>query len=144
MKRNSKILTYILYVVVLFGFLSAGSWAMFMIKVWVGRNYRPIPGYIGFSIICIFLGVLLGLEHLVGEFRKDRNWSVNIVRLIIMGVPSGVFAFYLLLLTLPIRFPSFLFNTSLFYEFSGIVFGYTLMTSFYKKQDNNPLKLIRL
>ncbi|MCO1602410.1 hypothetical protein [Desulfosporosinus nitroreducens] len=53
-----------------------------MIKVWVGRNYRPIPGYIGFSIICIFLGVLLGLEHLVGELHLAKGLEFRAVSVI--------------------------------------------------------------
>ncbi|SDH31012.1 hypothetical protein [Desulfosporosinus hippei] len=133
--RTSKILTYILYILVLLGALAVASWEMFMIKVWVGRNYTPIPGFIGSSVIYILLGLLLGLEHLVKEFRKDGNWSVNIIRLIIMGVPSGVFAFYLVLIyTLPIRLPSFLSYNNLFFQVSGIICGYTLITSFYKKE----------
>jgi len=133
--RTSKILTYIMYILVLLGALAVASWAMFMIKLWVGRNFTPIPGYIGYSVICILIGFLLGLEHIVKEFRKGGNWSVNVIRLIIMGVPSGVFAFYLaLVFTIQIRLPSFLLYHNLFFEVSGIIFGYTLMTSFYKKQ----------
>ena len=133
--RTSKILTYIMYILVMLGALAVASWGMFMIKLWVGRNFTPIPGYIGYSVICIFIGLLLGLEHIVKEFRKGGNWSLNAIRLIIMGVPSGIFAFYLtLVFWLPIRLPSFLSYHNLFFEVSGIIFGYTLMTSFYKKQ----------
>lgn len=133
--RTSKILTYIMYILVLLGALAVASWAMFMIKLWVVKNYTPIPGFIGYSVICIFIGLLLGLEHIVKEFRKGGNWSVNAIRLIIMGVPSGIFAFFMALhFTLPIRLPSFLSYHNLFFEVSGIIFGYTLMTSLYKKQ----------
>lgn len=58
---------------------------------------------------------IIHLEHIVKEFRKGGNWSVNAIRLIIMGVPSGIFAFYLVLIfTLPIRLPSFLSYHNLF------------------------------
>ena len=107
-----------------------------MIQIWVGRHFTPIPGFIGYSVISIFVGLILGLEHLAKEFHKDGRWIVNMTRLIIMGVPSGIFAFYLVLVfTLPIAFPPFLTNTTLFHMFSGIIFGYTIMTSFYKKKE---------
>jgi len=131
--RISKILSYILYTVILLGSLAVTSWAMSMIKFWVGRNFRPLPGYIGYSVIFIFLGLLLAVENLVKEFRKDGNWSVNIIRLIIMGVPLGFFAFYLVFaITLKIPLPSFL-SYNIF-PISGLFFGYTLLTSLYKKQ----------
>lgn len=134
--RTSKVLAYILYIVILLGSLALASWAMFMIQIWVGRHFTPIPGFIGYSVISIFLGLILGLEHITKEFRKDGRWTVNIVRLIIMGVPSGIFAFYLVLVfTLPIAFPPFITNTTLFHMFSGLVFGYTIITSFYKKEE---------
>ncbi|KGK91430.1 hypothetical protein DP73_03135 [Desulfosporosinus sp. HMP52] len=63
--RTSKILTYILYILVLLGALAVASWAMFMIKVWVGRNYTPIPGFIGSSVINILLGLLSWEFHQV-------------------------------------------------------------------------------
>ena len=135
--RYSKISAYLLYMLLLLGSLVAASWAVFMIRVWIGRNFTPIPGFAGYSLICILLGLLLGKEHFVTEYRKQGNWSVNFVRLIIMGIPFGIFAFYFVIIyTIPIGvFPSYLANSTLFFEFSGLIFGYTLVTSFYKKQQ---------
>lgn len=50
-----------------------------------------------------------------------------------MGVPLGFFAFYLVFaITLQIPLPSFL-SYNIF-PISGLFFGYTLLTSLYKKQ----------
>ena len=131
--RTSRILTYLLYLIVLFGFLAAGSWATSMLKIWAGRTFRPIPWFIGSSFSFIFIGILIGLEHFVIQFRGQGKWSVNITKLIILGIPSAVFAFYLALaFTFAIPIPSFIYNGYLFSEISALIFGYTIVTSFYK------------
>lgn len=125
-----------MYVLVLLGSLAAAAWGFFMIRVWIGRHYRPLPGMAGYSLICIVIGLLLGLEHFFKEFRKEGRWTVNLIRLVIMGIPSGISAFYFVLsVVLSLRIPSFMMYSTLFYEFSGLIFGYTIMTSFYKKQE---------
>lgn len=95
--RYTKILIYLLYVLVLLGSLAAAGWGFFTIKVWIGRHYRPLPGMAGYCLICIVIGLLLGLEHFLKEFRKQGRWTVNLIRLVIMGIPSGISAFYLVL-----------------------------------------------
>lgn len=134
--RTSKILTYLLYLFVLFGFLAAGSWATTMLKIWVGRTYRPLPGFIGTSLIFVFIGILIGLEHFVIQYRRQGKWSVNITRLIILGIPSAIFAFYIALAsTIVIPIPSFIYNGYLFSAVSALILGYTIVTSFYKSQS---------
>ncbi|HEY8908860.1 MAG TPA: hypothetical protein VIM51_01060 [Desulfosporosinus sp.] len=134
--RTSKILTYLLYLFVLFGFLAAGSWATSMLKIWAGRTFRPVPWFIGSSFIFIFIGILMGLEDFVIQYNRQGKWSVNITKLIILGIPSAVFAFYLVLaFTFVIPIPSFIYNGYLFSEVSALIFGYTIVTSFNKKQS---------
>jgi len=134
--RTSKILTYLLYLFVLFGFLAASTWATTMLKIWVGRTFRPIPGFIGSSLIFVFIGILIGLDHFAIQYRRQGKWSVNITRLIILGIPSAIFAFYLALaFTFVIPIPSFIYNCYLFSEVSALIFGYTIVTSFYKNQS---------
>lgn len=134
--RTSKILAYLLYLFVLFGFLAAGSWATSMLRIWTGRTFQPIPGFIGSYVIFIFIGILIGLEHFVIQCRKQGKWSINITKLLILGIPSFIFAFYLALaFTFIIPIPSFIYNNILFSDVSALIFGYTFVTSFNKKQS---------
>ncbi|AET69097.1 hypothetical protein Desor_3617 [Desulfosporosinus orientis DSM 765] len=140
--RYTKILIYLLYVLVLLGSLAAAGWGFFTIKVWIGRHYRPLPGMAGYCLICIVIGLLLGLEHFLKEFRKQGRWTVNLIRLVIMGIPSGISAFYLVLsFAFSLKIPSFMTYSTLFYEFSGLIFGYTIMTSFYKKTEKQTYEI---
>lgn len=135
-----RILAYLLYAIILFGSLFAGSWLTTIIKIWIGRTYRPIPGFIGYTVICILIGLILGTEHLILEFRKPGNWSANKTRLILLVIPSAFCAFYMLIVFatgIPIVIPAFIANTNLFTYISGVFFGYTLLTSFYKKPESN-------
>ncbi len=136
--RFRKILFYALYAVIVFGTVVAGSWVAWNIKVWVGRTYQPTPGQFTFSAIYITIGLMLGLEHLAKEFRRPGKWSVHKTRLIILGIPSAVLAFYLALafgLSFPDPFPVFIAGTNILFYVSGIIFGYILSTSFYKKAN---------
>lgn len=136
--RKSKIWIYVLYVIVLFGSLAATSWAMFMIRVWTGRTFKVIPGFIGSSVVCILFGFILGLEYFIKEFRKDGKWKIDIIRLTIMGIPSCIFAFYLVLFfTLPIPhpMPMFIYHNNFFFYFSSVIFGYMVITSINKKEE---------
>ncbi len=136
--RFQKILIYTLYAVIVFGTLVVGSWVAWNIKVWVGRTYQPMPGQFVFSAIYITVGVMLGLEHLAKESRIPGKWSVHKTRLVIMGIPSAVLAFYLALafgFSLSIPFPIFIAGTNILFYVSGIIFGYILATSFYKKTN---------
>ncbi|MCB8815906.1 hypothetical protein [Desulfosporosinus shakirovi] len=134
--KTSKILTYLMYLIVLFGTLAVSTWATNMLKIWVGRTYRPIPGFIGTSLIFVFIGILIGLEHFVIQYRSQGKWSVNIARLIILGIPSAIFAFYIpLAFTFVIPIPSFIYNGNLFSTVSALILGYSIVTSFYKNQS---------
>jgi hypothetical protein len=89
--------------------------------------------------ICILLGLVMGIEHFVTEYRKQGKWIVNITKLIIIGIPSLILTFYLALyfiIPIPLPMHGVIYNDKLFSEVSGLIFGYTLLTSLGKKQEN--------
>ncbi len=137
--KTSKIITYIIYLFVLFGFLSIGSWANVMLIILSKTHNKSILGFIGSMAICILLGLVMGIEHFVTEYRKQGKWIVNITKLIIIGIPSLILTFYLALyfiIPIPLPMHGVIYNDKLFSEVSGLIFGYTLLTSLGKKQEN--------
>lgn len=87
------------------------------------------------------IGLLLGLEHLVCEMKKEGKWKINFPKLVLMGIPSLYFSltFFLYysnnqfvqdILSYPIIL---LLNTSTsFLSVFQLIFGYSVITSFYK------------
>ena len=91
------------------------------------------------------IGLILGLEHLIQEIKKEGTWVINIPKLILMGIPSLYFSLAILMyfssnyfvrnvLGYPIIF---LLNDSInFISVFQLTLGYSIITSFNKKMKN--------
>jgi hypothetical protein len=92
------------------------------------------------------IGVLLGLEHFIREKKKNGKWSLNIPKLVLIGIPSlyfsaSIFLFYNSLLSNTfLVYPIGVLlnnNGSHFLTVFNVIFGFAIITSFYKKEINN-------
>jgi hypothetical protein len=94
-----------------------------------------------YSIIPIFtaiiLGVLISIEYLIKQFKKNGTWEVNINKLIFIVIPLLFLSFSLNIYYLNV-FPKLskaLINLNYSipsYSIFGIFCGYNFATSFYK------------
>ncbi len=131
---------YFVYLILLSTFL--------LLKVFINQKITSVQqltftypkGLITVSFLLgIGIGMILGLEHLIQERKKEGKWSINYPKLILIGLPSLYFASYYILSLNHITFLySFLYDyiyqvleyTRLF----QLIFGYILIASFYKKK----------
>lgn len=74
------------------------------------------------------IGVVLGLDKLLSEIKKEGKWKVDISRLIILGIPSLFFSMPYLVIRLLTLHKSF----ENIFTISSIIFGYILISSLYK------------
>ena len=85
------------------------------------------------------VGMIFGLEKIFGEMNKIGSWKVNLPRLIVVGLPSFLVGTYIILFINYIFIPQFLnlnfVNFALFINFMQMLFGYILVTSFYKVEE---------
>ena len=98
-----------------------------------------MPYFYSSIFVSIIFGVLLGLEYIINEYKKQGRWNINIVKLLIIGVPSLLCTFfepiyYLINMHFPLALRAIVLSKS-FEIFTGILFGYVLITSIYKKQE---------
>jgi hypothetical protein len=134
--KYKKTLGYLLYAVLLFGYLFLVNY-LYLALVRYNSTYFNITWLIVLvvPVSYIIFGCLLGLEHIVRQTRKDGAWSVAIVRLIFLGLPSLYFSFYWSLYFIgPLRkpvLPAWL--PQQFFSMAAVVFGYAMITSFRKK-----------
>lgn len=95
-------------------------------------------------LINVGIGLLLGLEHLISEIRKDGTLKVNLHKIILMGLPSLYFSLtYFLgysnnrfvqnILAYPI-IKLLTYYSSFVFVFQ-LILGYDVIRSFYKYSE---------
>lgn len=105
---------------------------------WMGHYSSYITFILQFIIYCV-AGMTFGLEKFLSEKKRKGRWSINLYKLLILGIPSFLIGIYIILyFTLQFIPPliSLIFvNFSLFVNFMQMIFGYTVVTSFYKSEE---------
>ncbi len=94
--------------------------------------YRYTIGtVISLQLLHYSLGALLGIEHLIDQFKQSGRFKFNLERFLIVGIPAFILSIdYLELYYVRIG----LTYTPIFLLFLRIVFGYYLVTSIYKQK----------
>lgn len=105
-------------------------------------NYRPYYQYTITMIFYMGLGILLGVEHIICEIKKKGTWSINIPKIILMGIPSLYFSLVIFIYYSNIPILSYPYMVLIkggtnFINAFEIVLGYSVITSFYKASENN-------
>jgi hypothetical protein len=93
------------------------------------------------ALTTVAVGVVLGLEYFLAQVKTSGKWKVNVPKIVLLGIPSlYISSFYILAFSVGEKASSFLVtpifrlfrNTTSFIPIFQIVFGYVLITSFYK------------
>ena len=137
MKRKAKeyIILLVAMGVLLYGLSVSDRFVKAHEYSWTGHYSLYTTFILQFIIYCV-AGMTFGLEKLLSESKQKGRWRINLTKLLILGIPSFLIGIYIILYyTLPFipPFISLVFiNFSLFVNFMQMIFGYTLVTSFYK------------
>jgi hypothetical protein len=135
---KTKAFYYILYSILIFSTLLLTSYLDVKLKQLATESFSLFPWTIYRLLLFIPVGLLLGVPHLVKEKQKSGRWELNYLKLILIGIPAlyftlyFLFHFYLQFLRLPSHLGYLLTEVST-YKASGVIFGYILITSLYKK-----------
>ena len=142
MSKLKRFVAYFLYALfIAYVFSWAEKYAMHLHRLAAATfNYYTS---IGFSIFYpIIIGILIGLPKLLAQLRKEGFWKWDWVKFLAIGIPAFFLGIYPLLVYLPYLSPHlpselpvfFLmtYKTQVLIPFSGIVFGYLLVSIPYK------------
>lgn len=135
-------LKYFLYAVVLIFYITFSNIILIFLNKQTQMTYNTFSFLLGSTIIFIVLGLLLGLDRLILEMKKEGKWRINLPKVIFLGLPSLYFSvgtfisFYcpIVFIQVTLCYPlSFLKGN--FISFFQIILGYIICTSFIKIKD---------
>lgn len=89
-------------------------------------------------VIKMSIGLILGLEYIINENKKEGNWKINLPKLILLVIPFLYFsiAYFFYDSNQALTYPMFLFmkNSFGFVYISQLILGFFIITSFYKNK----------
>ncbi|WHH56947.1 hypothetical protein [Petroclostridium sp. X23] len=140
---------YLIYILIILCYLIGSSWILGVQKEQASKMFDPFPFMVWSTVIFIMLGILLGLEHLLLEIKKEGQWELNLPKIILLGIPlfylaMSYFIYYFPtssvtvqeILSYPIRFILCSRMSQTYMGIFQVMLGYIIITSFYKMQDS--------
>lgn len=109
------------------------------------KTYNPLPYILWNTVAFILLGVILGVDYIFKEIKKEGTWKINWSKIILIGLPSAYLVACLLALWFNINIivPPFIYNllkTNISVsEAIDVLLGYTIISSFYKVKTDNHI-----
>ena len=124
---------YLIYLIFIIGLYIIGT--LLLDKCYAEARITFVYNYWLITLIKIIfyggIGAVLGLDSFLVELKREGKWKLDILRLIILGIPSLIFSIPYIMILIPIS-NSF----SSVFTISSIVFGYTMISSIYKEEED--------
>ena len=142
--KTKKYLKHLLYVGIVFSITLLKGYVENINHIYINQNFNYNIFYLTISLfIGVCVGGVLGLKHIIREKNKEGRWKVNFPKLIIVGSPVLFISLYKIWIYNDVIFlryivPKALRNITVFSLTTSsvalfqLIFGYTLITSFYK------------
>lgn len=143
MKKNSnRVLLYLIYVIVLYLLIYLATYISTYFNEISRSTFNRTPEAIYTTFYPIVLGLYAGFPSLYKHLKKEGVWTVDWVKLLIIGIPSLFVALsYIILLLISEKgiavsypFPAILVMYSAPRFLASFIFGYIVLDSF-KKQN---------
>jgi hypothetical protein len=130
---------YIVYMCLILVMVFWGQHIFGEYKQSVQESYNFRPYYFNILMIIFYggIGLLLGLEHLIFEFKKKGSWKVNLPKIVLMSIPSlyfslAMFIYYNNIPVLSFPIGVLIEDGTAFINAFQIIMGHSFITSFYK------------
>ena len=136
-----KYAEYILVLVVFIVLVISIDWANQYMRVLRAKTYSYVALSASVQIIGPFLlGLLIGSLDFIRQLQKDGYWKVNIIRLLVLGLPLFIILAMFNLTYLGVMWPQMLYKFFMLYiltsdgmiKYMAIFLGYIVISSFAK------------
>lgn len=142
---------YLILISLLFVIIFGGQNVLESMKqnVEVTYNYNFYFQTIVMFVFYVVIGLVIGLDRLILEIRKEGVWAINIPKIVLMGLPALYFSLGIFLFSSSNTFVNavlgypinMLFKTGTnFIPIFQLIFGYTIITAVYKKPGRKRFK----
>lgn len=129
--ENKKAIKYLIYIITM-GIL------YYLGTIILAKHYKEVQSTYIYNYWLITLvqlifyggiGVVLGLDKFLIELKHEGKWKFDIMKLIILGIPSLIFSMpYLIITVIPLKT-----EFGNMFIISSIILGYTLVSSLSKE-----------
>jgi hypothetical protein len=137
---------YFIYIFLILVMVFWGQHVFQVIETNRRNSFNPQYYYTSAMTIIFYgsIGLILGLEHLICEIKKEGIWILNLPKIILMGLPSLYFSLAYLTFSSNIQFLRDILVypiVVLMERYSGflsvfpLILGYSIITSFYKHDE---------
>jgi len=92
---------YLVYVLIIIGFLTVYARVHYYLERGFIRLNARLYHYFILYGLQVLLGIMIGLEKFIEEYRKEGKWKVNTSRILIMGTPTLLLSSQAIMLVLP-------------------------------------------
>ena len=145
--KKASWLKYLILILLIIGFLVLDKYIYY--KAFSTLDIAPIS-FLAFpflTLLNIAIGVLIGLEPLFKEAKKEGRWKFNWLRALILLLPTlyliivftGIIYGRIYFRPIMFIYKHQLFNTAMdILSIIRLLFGYWLVTSFYKNSETAP------
>ncbi|MBZ4645459.1 MAG: hypothetical protein PWR27_1405 [Petroclostridium sp.] len=134
----NRIKKSIIYLLILLVYIYSTQWLLKYFHNIKGKTFIHFPYFYSSIIISILFGMIINIDYIVNEIKKQGKWKVNLEKLVLVGIPSLFLIFYeTIYYLMDFSFlPSFLkliLYSESFEIFTSILLGHILITSIYKE-----------
>jgi hypothetical protein len=145
--KNKSWLKYFFILILILIVVFLGDYVFDNMRRTAQMTYKFNPYTENLLMIAFYgcIGLLLGLEHLIEEIKKVGMWKINIPKLIFITIPSLYFSLDIFLYYNRIEFVRnvlaypigiLMSNSASITAVFQLILGYSIITSFYKKNCN--------
>ena len=141
--KNRPWVKYLLYLLLILALIYLDTYVVRQQALYQSQTFNIGLVYHVISMtIKIAIGLLLGLEYLTSEIKKEGKWKINLPKMALMVIPCLYFSITLFLYFIPNEFLMNILMKPAFILFKGefrftsifqILLGYFFITSFYKR-----------
>src|SRR5690625_4871924 len=133
---------YLLYTILFIIFILIVLKIEQVLQMKANKELRLMPLLLYRQIVYVLVGIMIGIPSLLREWKRSGSWKVDIGKLLIIGVPTCLLAYYpniYFLSDVEFFLNTFLSHLLLTVGSAQIVFhllfGLILVTSFYKEEN---------
>lgn len=135
--KNKIWIKYFIYALFIFCLIFLDGYIARQQALYQKENFNLSITYLIISMfIKISIGLILGFEYIINEYKKEGSWNINLPKLIFLVIPSLYFStsYFFYEFNQSLAYPIFLFmkNSFGFIYISQLIFGFSIITSFYK------------